>query len=171
MRAKYRLAYGLVASSILFLASCSQHMSGASGHETDMEARGLGAFSRFGAQEAGEIYTTKAPHNQTYLFAFDNSGFAPKYQASLMAQAQYLSTHPAARIMLAGHTDARGSREYNIALGERRANTVRDQLRQAGVSTRQIRVVSYGKERPAVDSHDENAYRQNRRVELIYEAN
>ena len=72
--------------------------------------------------------------------------------------------------MIAGHTDERGSREYNVALGERRANSVAELMRMSGVSRQQLRVVSYGKERPANLGHDEASHLQNRRVELTYEA-
>jgi len=169
MTAKRRIILALCIISGILLQSCSSRseLSGADG--SGVHSRGLGNMHRFGAQEAGEEYTTKAPHNQVYLFAFDNSQFADKYEESLNAQARYLVSHPNARILLAGHTDERGSREYNVALGERRANAVRNKLRLAGVASRQIRVVSYGKERPASHGHDDNAHRQNRRVELIYE--
>ena len=86
------------------------------------------------------------------------------------AQADYLKDHPNARVLIAGHTDERGSREYNIALGERRANTVAEVMRMSGVNSSQVRVVSYGKERPINLSSDEEARAQNRRAELTYEA-
>ena len=116
------------------------------------------------------MYTTNAPHNQIYLFAYDDSALADKYVDSVQAQAEYLKSHPGARILIAGNTDERGSREYNIALGEHRANTVAQVIRMAGVSRNQMRVVSYGKERPAYLGHDEASHAQNRRVELTYEA-
>ena len=90
--------------------------------------------------------------------------------SSVNSQANYLKNHPNARILIAGHTDERGSREYNIALGERRANTVAEVIRMSGVSRNQMRIVSYGKERPANLAHDEESRSQNRRVELTYEA-
>jgi peptidoglycan-associated lipoprotein len=162
---------GVIAASIVLLASCTKTPGRATGElEGGTAAHGLGQFSRFAGQAEGESYTTKAPHNQRYLFAYDDYSFRPKYKPSLMAQANYLTSHPGARILLAGHTDERGSREYNIALGERRANTVAELLRMAGVSRHQLRVVSYGKERPLYDGHDEEAHKQNRRVELTYEA-
>ena len=162
---------GLFAAGIVLLASCSKTPGSADGFgEGGASAHGLGGFTRFAGQEQGESYTTQAPHNQRYLFAYDDSSFAPKYKPSLMAQADYLKSHPGARVLLAGHTDERGSREYNVALGERRANTVADLLRMAGVERHQMRVVSYGKERPLYMGHDAEAHKQNRRVELTYEA-
>lgn len=162
---------GMLSASCLLVLSCSKSPSSfGEGANAESSAFGMGGMSGFAGQESGESFTTKAPHNQVYLFAFDDSNFADKYLPSLKAQAAYLNTHPGANIMLAGHTDERGSREYNIALAERRAKTVEQILKMSGVSKQQIRVVSYGKERPAVQGHDELAHRQNRRVELIYEA-
>ena len=173
MKLKSFLKLGLVAASIVLLASCSKNPGSADGgsyNEGDTSAHGLGQFTRFAGQEPGESYTTQAPHNQRYLFSYDDSNFAHKYRPSLNAQSEYLRSHPGARVLLAGHTDERGSREYNIALGERRANTVADLMRMAGVGRDQMRVVSYGRERPANFGHDEASHLQNRRVELTYES-
>lgn len=170
MRTRLSKHFGLICICFALLISCSKKTMGIDGDENEAQSHGIGEFSRFDSQGAGESYTTKAPHNQTYLFGFDNSQFASKYRPSLQAQADHLISHRRARIMLAGHTDERGSREYNVALGERRANSVQSLLRAAGVQAKQIRVVSYGKERPAVEGHNDQAHQQNRRVELIFEA-
>jgi peptidoglycan-associated lipoprotein len=167
------LKLGLMLSSVVLVAACSKHpgMADASGYSNEgTTAHGLGEFTRFPGQEPGESYTTQAPHSQRYLFSYDNSVLAHKYLPSLHAQASYLRAHPGARVLLAGHTDERGSREYNIALGERRANAVADVLRMAGVNQSQMRIVSYGKERPANFGHDAASHLQNRRTELTYEA-
>lgn len=164
---------GLLAASVLFVAACSKAPGSADGagmREAGASAQGLGQFTHFSGQEPGESYTTQAPHNQLYLFAYDDSNLAPKYLPSVNAQADYLKSHAGARVLVAGHTDERGSREYNVALGEHRANTVADILRMAGVNRQQIRVVSYGKERPINLGHDDASHAQNRRVEFIYEA-
>ncbi|MGQ3889927.1 peptidoglycan-associated lipoprotein Pal [Legionella sp. CNM-1927-20] len=172
MKAKSFSKLGLVAASIVLLASCSKNPNGVgmAYDDGDMAAHGLGQFTRFPGQAPGESYTTQAPHNQLYLFSYDDSSFNPKYMASLNAQSAYLKSHPSARVLLAGHTDERGSREYNVALGERRAHTVAELMRMAGVNRQQIRIVSYGKERPANFGHDDASHAQNRRVEFIYEA-
>ncbi|KTC64481.1 Peptidoglycan-associated lipoprotein precursor (plasmid) [Legionella adelaidensis] len=169
------LKLGMVTAGVILLASCSKTPGSASGGVGDedgaLTARGLGQMnSRFAGQQPGELYTTQAPHNQIYLFSYDDATLADKYVPSVNAQAEYLKSNPGARVLLAGHTDERGSREYNIALGENRANTVAELMRMAGVNRQQIRVVSYGKERPANLGHDEASHRQNRRVELTYEA-
>jgi len=164
---------GLLAASVVLVAACSKtpgSADGASMSDADASAQGLGQMTHFAGQQAGESYTTQAPHNQLYLFSYDDSNLASKYLPSVNAQAEYLKTHSGARVLLAGHTDERGSREYNVALGEHRANTVADILRMAGVSRQQVRVVSYGKERPANFGHDDASHAQNRRVEFTYEA-
>ena len=170
MRVRSMLKLGAIAASVLLIASCSKTPGSADGLDNGASARGLGQLNHFAGQEAGEMYTTQAPHNQIYRFAYDESALASKYVASVNAQADYLKSHPGARILLAGNTDERGSREYNVALGERRANTVAEIIRMAGVSKHQLRVVSYGKEHPANLGHDEESHAQNRRVELTYEA-
>jgi peptidoglycan-associated lipoprotein len=169
MHVRSILKLGAVAASILFIASCSKTPGSADGFG-DATANGLGELTHFAGQDAGEMYTTQAPHNQVYRFSYDDSTLAAKYIPSVNAQANYLKSHPDARILLAGHTDERGSREYNVALGERRANTVAQIIRMAGVSNHQVRVVSYGKERPINLGHDDESHAQNRRVELTFEA-
>lgn len=173
MRAKSFFKLGLVAASVILAVSCSKNPGGAGGasmSDADATAQGLGQMTHFAGQEAGESYTTQAPHNQLYLFSYDDSTLASKYLPSVNAQAEYLKSHPGARVLLAGHTDERGSREYNVALGEHRANTVAEILSMAGVNSQQVRVVSYGKERPANYGHDDASHAQNRRVEFTYEA-
>lgn len=159
-----------LAAGTLLLVACAKSPHLADGQNGGLNAQGLGGMEHFAGQEPGEMYTTQAPHNQIYLFAYDDSNLNDKYMPSLEAQGNYLKSHPGAHVMIAGHTDERGSREYNIALGERRANTASQALRMMGVSTGQMRVVSYGKERPANLGHDEASHLQNRRVELTFEA-
>ena len=157
-----------LAAGALLLAACAK--TPGSQDASGLSAQGLGGMEHFAGQEPGEMYTTQAPHNQIYLFSYDDSNLNEKYMPSLEAQGKYLQSHNGARVLIAGHTDERGSREYNIALGERRANSVKEVLRMMGVSSKQMRVVSYGKERPANLGHDEASHLQNRRVEFTYEA-
>jgi peptidoglycan-associated lipoprotein len=160
---------------VMALSACGSHYSSNAGvsdaNPYGVKTKGLGRGSQFDADELeGERYTTRAPSNQVYLFAFDNSTVAKKYLPAIEAQAAYLKNHPSAKVMLAGHTDQVGSREYNVALGERRAYAVYQLLRLSGAKKGQLRVVSYGKERPLVYADTDEAHRKNRRVELIYEA-
>jgi len=102
------------------------------------------------------------------FFGYDTSQISAEYLPVVAAHAAYLVKYPRERVRLEGHTDERGSREYNIGLGERRAQTVRKALLLQGVADAQITTVSYGEERPAVDGADEAAYAKNRRVEFSY---
>ena len=101
-------------------------------------------------------------------FDFDSSEIKGEGTDVVAAHAKYLAANAATRVRLEGHTDERGSREYNIGLGERRAQAVRRALLLQGAADRQISTVSYGEERPAVPGHDEAAWAKNRRVEIVY---
>lgn len=102
-------------------------------------------------------------------FELDSSDIAQSDFAILNAHAQYLSQNDAARTVLTGHTDERGTREYNMALGERRAKSVQTYLVTNGTRANQIDVVSYGKEKPLNEEHNEAAWAENRRVEISYD--
>ncbi len=104
----------------------------------------------------------------TIYFAFDSSEIAPEFRELLRAHGKYLASHPEIRITIEGHTDERGSREYNLALGERRAYAVRQLLMLQGVAPNQLEVISFGEERPVAYEHDESAWRLNRRAVLRY---
>ena len=101
-------------------------------------------------------------------FDFDSREIRADSQSVVAAHAQYLAKNPAQKVRLEGHADERGSREYNIGLGERRAQAVRRALLLQGAAEAQISTVSYGEERPAVAGSDEQAYAKNRRVEIVY---
>lgn len=101
-------------------------------------------------------------------FDFDKSDIRGDFRDVIQAHAEYLASHSDVSVTLEGHADERGTREYNIALGERRANAVQRMLTLQGVSASQVRVVSYGEERPAALGHDEDAWGLNRRAEFIY---
>ena len=102
------------------------------------------------------------------LFDYDRADIRPEYVSIVAAHAKFLNGNANRKVRLEGHSDERGSREYNIGLGERRAQTVRRALMLQGVTEAQITTVSYGEERPAVQGSDESAYSKNRRVELGY---
>jgi peptidoglycan-associated lipoprotein len=101
-------------------------------------------------------------------FDFDSNEIKGEAADVVAAHAKYLATNAGARVRLEGHTDERGSGEYNIGLGERRAQAVRHALLLQGVREDQVSTVSYGEERPAVPGHDEAAWAKNRRVEIVY---
>jgi len=106
--------------------------------------------------------------NRVVYFDFDRFDVKPEYNAMLQAHGRYLSSNPTARLRLEGHADERGSREYNIGLGEKRAQAVRNVLLLQGAVADQITTVSFGEERPAVIGSDEEAWTLNRRVEIVY---
>jgi len=101
-------------------------------------------------------------------FSFDSAEILPESQTIVSANARALTSNPRIITQLEGHSDERGSREYNIALGERRANAVRQSMIAMGVSPQQIRIVSFGEERPAASGQSEQSYALNRRVEIVY---
>lgn len=105
---------------------------------------------------------------RTIYFDFDADAIRPADQVLVQTHAQYMMTHPGARLRLEGHTDERGGTEYNLALGQRRADGVRRAMVQAGVPELVLEAVSLGEEMPVDPAHGESAWALNRRVELRY---
>jgi peptidoglycan-associated lipoprotein len=127
-----------------------------------------GALGDSGANGARGVGGAAASGRQIIYFDFDKSEIKPEFADIVRSNAQNLSGHPNLKMKLEGNTDERGTREYNIGLGERRAQAVRRALMLQGVSETQITTVSFGAERPAAEGDDEAAWAQNRRVELVY---
>ena len=107
---------------------------------------------------------------RTVYFDFDQDVLRPEFQAIMACHAKYLQDQPGSRVTLEGNADERGTREYNLGLGERRGNAVSRALQGAGGSASQITVVSYGEERPTCAESDESCWSKNRRVEIVYTA-
>jgi peptidoglycan-associated lipoprotein len=126
-----------------------------------------GDASAQGANDMGANATGPLARKVIY-FDFDKSEIKPEFAAVVAAHARNLTSHPNMHMKLEGNTDERGTREYNIGLGERRAQAVRRALMLQGVAESQLTTVSFGAERPAVEGDDEAAWAQNRRVELVY---
>ena len=138
-----------------------------------------GTQTAAGAEDSGTVTSATAPGHplddpatplgtHTIYFEFDSSDVPASAQPVIEAHATYLSQHAGASITLEGHADERGSREYNIGLGEKRALAVRRLMSLLGATGPQIRTISYGEERPADAGHDESAWHLNRRVEIVY---
>jgi len=106
---------------------------------------------------------------RTVYFMLDSSEVMPDFIPVIAAHAQYLVANPGQKITLEGNGDERGSREYNIALGEQRAKSVASKMKVQGVSENQLQIVSYGEEKPAAFGSDEAAWEKNRRVEIVYQ--
>ncbi|HLU62532.1 MAG TPA: peptidoglycan-associated lipoprotein Pal [Gammaproteobacteria bacterium] len=137
------------------------------GTETGREAGGVGQPERMSIDE--RLQDPADPLSQRVVyFEFDRSDIPREELATLDAHARFLVENPNVRIRLEGHADERGSREYNIGLGDRRAQAVRRILLFQGVSADQITTVSYGEERPAVQGQGPEVWAKNRRVEIIY---
>jgi len=133
------------------------------GDEDGVSASALSDEERAAAEQAALREIT------TFYFDFDTSEIKPEARDVLIAHARYLAENPHVRVRLEGHADERGSKEYNLALGDRRAQAVKRFLVINGASRGQIETVSYGEEKPAVLGSNESAWAQNRRVELIFE--
>lgn len=140
--------------------------NGADGPSTSGRALN-GDASSLGANGAGD-YTTGPLAKKVIYFDFDKSEIKPEFADLVTAHARNLTAHPNLKIKLEGNTDQRGTREYNIGLGERRAQAVRRAMMLQGVAESQLTTVSFGAERPAAEGDDEAAWSQNRRVELVY---
>jgi peptidoglycan-associated lipoprotein len=116
-----------------------------------------------------ENYAT-GPANvgKTVYFDYDSFSVKPEFQSVIESHAQFLKANPRARLSLEGHTDERGGREYNLALGQKRADAVRQSLSLLGVGSGQIETVSFGEEKSAVQGNSEAAFSKNRRAEFFY---
>lgn len=160
-----------IGSAVIALAACSKspnnsaQLNAKDAYASSATAHGVNSQGDY-AQDSQDA--SKSSANQTYYFAFDGADLTPESIKSLRAQANYLMSHPNAKVRLEGNTDDRGTQEYNIGLGWRRDQSVARILEQQGVSPKQIQMVSYGKLRPTSQGEDEQAWALNRRVDLIY---
>jgi peptidoglycan-associated lipoprotein len=159
----------LFAASLL-LAACE------TAPQTTAAAGGGGAASAPAATAPAQTRTGPIPGSQQDLvvnvgdrvfFDLDKSDLKPEARRTLERQAAWLKQYGNVAVTLEGHADERGTREYNLALGERRANSARDYLVSLGIASSRVRTVSYGKERPAVLGSNEAAYSQNRRAVAV----
>ncbi len=123
---------------------------------------------RPGAYSPADLDTDACLRNRVVYFDLDQDALKPEFQAAMACHAKYLRDRPSARLRLEGNADERGSREYNMGLGERRGNAVSAALQANGGSATQLSVVSYGEERPVCNDAGEDCWAKNRRVELIY---
>ncbi|GAC1623166.1 MAG: peptidoglycan-associated lipoprotein Pal [Nevskia sp.] len=121
-----------------------------------------------GNSGSSSAYGTAPAANQSVVyFDFDSSELKAESKPVVAGWAKYLTANPTAKVQLQGNTDERGTREYNIALGERRAQSVSSALQSAGVAAGQLSLTSFGEEKPVALGHDEASWSQNRRVEIV----
>ncbi|WP_410016034.1 peptidoglycan-associated lipoprotein Pal [Sodalis sp. C49] len=161
----------MLAVPVLAIAACSSHKSANNGADSAMGA-GTGMDNASGANSSSEeqarLQMQELQRNNIVYFDLDKYDIRSDFAQMLDAHANFLRSNPSYKVTVEGHADERGTPEYNIALGERRANAVKMYLQGKGVSVDQISIVSYGKEKPAVLGHDESAYAKNRRAVLVY---
>jgi len=134
--------------------------------QSELNANAMNGVSSLGAEFSDPANPLS---KQTIYFKHDSSQIQQDFISVIAAHAQYLATNPGQRVILEGHTDELGSREYNIALGEQRAKSVFSILRSQGVTGQQVEVVSYGEEKPASEGVGETSWQLNRRVEITYQ--
>jgi peptidoglycan-associated lipoprotein len=162
---------------VLLLAACAgtKHAgtaagSGAAGSGTTVQPNATEPVTTVTSpgDAAGSGAGVNAPAARIVYFDFDKSEIRPEFNQMLIEHARALTRNASVKVRLEGHTDERGSREYNIGLGERRAQAVRRVLLLQGVTEAQLSTVSYGEEKPAVAGSSEEAWAKNRRVEIVY---
>lgn len=170
-----------IATTILVLGGCAKGGTKPGDAAAGEGATGEGDYSTqtgldTGGVGAGGAYVEAwmQPGDETLItqtviyFDFDTARIRADYSEVLAAHARRLGANADVTVRLEGHADERGSREYNIGLGERRSQAVRQALMLQGVGSVQITTVSYGEERPAASGSDEDAWSENRRVEIVY---
>ena len=159
----------IVAATFL-LAACetASQVSGDSASTSAASTASSSSSSSSSTASAEKTPTEKlAQVGDTVNFDFDSSELTVSARSTLNRQSAFLSVNPDLMIVIEGHADERGTREYNLALGERRATAVRDYLVAKGINAARVRTVSYGKERPAVSGSDEAVWAKNRRATTV----
>lgn len=178
----------ILIASVVVVAACEPHVKPDSGSDTGNKEANSGAQvgsingsgMNDGTSLAGKDFTVSYEKgaindpdnilsNHIIYFDFDSSKVRDDHADLVKHHGKYLALHADERIRLEGHTDERGSREYNIALADRRAQAIKKLLTFEGASSDQITIISYGEEKPAVLGHDEESWSLNRRAELVYE--
>lgn len=175
---KQILRNSLLASAAVFLAACGGTQAVNSDDENGFDPAGSnGAGSgaetvvieRGGDWKADPLNHPDSPlQARVIYFAFDDASLTEEGRNVVEQHAKFLAGAPSQSVVLEGHADERGTREYNIALGQQRAESVRRMMLLYGVTPSQIRVLSYGEEKPAVFGHDDRSWSLNRRVEISY---
>jgi len=153
--------FAALAGALSILAACS---STPEAPPAPVGGPGMGGMSGAPSYGPGSQQDLAATAGDRIFFAFDSSDVSSEAQQTLRRQAQWLQRYPNVSVTIEGHCDERGTREYNLALGERRAQAAKNVLVALGVPASRLSTISYGKERPAVPGSSEDAYAQNRRA-------
>lgn len=168
MSVKKIAVIGLVCGVTIGLVGCGGSNRSAKNSYSD-SSEGIRTVNNFYGEDISPEEETALLNQKVVHFAYDNSELNQSDKRVLQVHAKYLNEHPDLQLRISGHTDERGSREYNVALGERRAQSVERFMQVKGVAGQRMVLVSYGKEQPVALEHDEAAWSQNRRAELDYE--
>ena len=150
-------------AALLLVAGCAQ--KGTEGANTSGAGSGAGTSSA--ANSTAALTSQLQQVGDRIYFAFDKSDITPESRQILSKQADLLKQNPSVTVTIEGHCDERGTREYNLGLGERRANATKQALVALGIAANRVNTISYGKERPAVLGHNEQAWAQNRRAVTV----
>ncbi|MGC1261980.1 MAG: peptidoglycan-associated lipoprotein Pal [Jannaschia helgolandensis] len=161
----------LLLLAALTLSACGSRLGqdGANG-AVDLNAGANGGFVPGSANDPSSVAYFQQTIGDRVLFALNQSSLSPEAQTVLAAQARWMNSNPGYTALVEGHADEQGTREYNLALGGRRANSARDYLISQGVSATRLRTISYGKERPVQVCSTEACYSQNRRAVTVLAA-
>jgi peptidoglycan-associated lipoprotein len=168
---------------VLFSALLVSLLAGCAGQEVKEQPKAAvedrtatqaaGADTKPAGQQTVAANPLKDPNNilskRSVYYDFDKSDVKDEYKPMVEAHSKYLTGNKAAKIAVQGNCDERGSREYNIALGNRRADSVRKMMNVMGASDSQIEVVSFGEEKPRAACHDESCWKENRRSDIVYQ--
>lgn len=155
----------MLALPIVAITACSSTKTNDIGSNTDVSSS---ASSTLTDPQLKTLETLQKQRNSTVYFDFDKYNIRSDFAALLDQHSAFLRANASISIVIEGHADERGTPEYNIALGERRANAVKSYLQSRGVAANQISIVSYGKEKPAVLGHSSEAHAKNRRAIIVY---
>ena len=165
-----------LAAVALIAAACASHetttadnAAAGAGNKPASSANGTGTTSPNASSAVNGAQTADAtPPSGSVYFDFDSNEVKEQYQPLIQSEARFMSGHPGARLRIEGNCDERGSREYNLALGQRRAEAVKRVMTVLGATDSRIETVSYGEEKPVAQGHDEAAWAKNRRDDFRY---
>jgi len=166
-----QLALG--AATVLALAACSSTKPMAPAVTAPVSTGSEAGGATAGAQQGGAIDPLNDPNSplakRSVYFDFNSSSVRASEKSTVEAHAAYLAAHPDHKVQVQGNTDSRGSREYNLALGQRRAESVKSAMQVLGAKDSQIEAISYGKEKPKSNGNSDGDFAENRRDDIVYQ--
>lgn len=169
MKSKSSAWLAIAASALLFAGCSSTGTKNGEGASVEDHGAATSGANQGGSWSGNPLDNPDSLlYTKTIYFDYDQSSIRSEFIDVLRAHAAYLNANPSVGVTIEGHADERGSREYNIGLGERRANAVKDFMQAEGVNPAQLNTVSYGEERPVSMGHDDASWAENRRAVLAY---